>query len=429
MGRPAKRMARVKTAAAEEERPSGSRAKKLKQSRPEQQEDDDRVDLFNQGKKKTRKSKPDSDLSLVGPPVPTAEAQKKWPNRYKYSIKKKGPEAKNTEVSNEEEEILQARCHYTQAIVDECRFNLGDDAYIKVTSLFFLLLYMKFLHKNVLLILHFPIDCLEAEDGNLDYIARIIELFETMDGKPYFKAQWFYRAEDTVIKDNANLIDNRRVFLSDITDDNPLNCIVSKVKIAQVVSNSESNTKESDTSSTISSESGSNSTTGDSNMRLLDLYSGCGAMSTGLCIGASLSGINLVTRWAVDINPDACKSLKYNHPETEVRNEAAEDFLSLLKEWAKLRQKFSLFSPSELPEESQNSVSKEEEEEEEEEDDDDNEEGSDVPGEEFEVERLLAFCYGEPNKVKKPEVYFTVIRITNNCILEILLMKDWKRKK
>lgn len=28
---------------------------------------------------------------------------------------------------------------------------------------------------------------------------------------------------------------------------------------------------------------------------LLDLYSGCGAMSTGLCMGAQLSGLNLVT--------------------------------------------------------------------------------------------------------------------------------------
>lgn len=28
---------------------------------------------------------------------------------------------------------------------------------------------------------------------------------------------------------------------------------------------------------------------------LLDLYSGCGAMSTGLCLGATLSGLNLVT--------------------------------------------------------------------------------------------------------------------------------------
>lgn len=28
---------------------------------------------------------------------------------------------------------------------------------------------------------------------------------------------------------------------------------------------------------------------------LLDLYSGCGAMSTGLCLGAKIFGLNLVT--------------------------------------------------------------------------------------------------------------------------------------
>lgn len=33
----------------------------------------------------------------------------------------------------------------------------------------------------------------------------------------------------------------------------------------------------------------------DSNMTLLDLYSGCGAMSTGLCFGASMSGLNITT--------------------------------------------------------------------------------------------------------------------------------------
>jgi DNA (cytosine-5)-methyltransferase 1 len=30
-------------------------------------------------------------------------------------------------------------------------------------------------------------------------------------------------------------------------------------------------------------------------MKLLDLYSGCGAMSTGLCQGGILSGSNIVT--------------------------------------------------------------------------------------------------------------------------------------
>lgn len=32
-----------------------------------------------------------------------------------------------------------------------------------------------------------------------------------------------------------------------------------------------------------------------SEMTLLDLYSGCGGMSTGLCLGANISGVNLVT--------------------------------------------------------------------------------------------------------------------------------------
>lgn len=67
----------------------------------------------------------------------------------------------------------------------------------------------------------------------------------------------------------------------------------------------------SDTSSTISSDHSSDEATADvtsngvaetmqevvepkNEMRLLDLYSGCGAMSTGLCLGASLSGIKLV---------------------------------------------------------------------------------------------------------------------------------------
>ncbi|KAM2126610.1 hypothetical protein ACFX1R_006607 [Malus domestica] len=40
-------------------------------------------------------------------------------------------------------------------------------------------------------------------------------------------------------------------------------------------------------------------------------------MSTGLCLGAHLANVNLVTRWAVDYNEYACKSLEQNHPQTE----------------------------------------------------------------------------------------------------------------
>ena len=58
---------------------------------------------------------------------------------------------------------------------------------------------------------------------------------------------------------------------------------------------------------------------------LLDLYSGCGAMSTGLSLGANMAGVKLVTRWAMDLNKHACEGFRWNHPETMVRDEAAED--------------------------------------------------------------------------------------------------------
>lgn len=67
----------------------------------------------------------------------------------------------------------------------------------------------------------------------------------------------------------------------------------------------------SDSASTISSETESNGCVGEASLvngkttqnknadtsewSLLDLYSGCGAMSTGLCLGASLAKIKLVT--------------------------------------------------------------------------------------------------------------------------------------
>ncbi|KAB2607493.1 DNA (cytosine-5)-methyltransferase CMT3-like [Pyrus ussuriensis x Pyrus communis] len=65
-------------------------------------------------------------------------------------------------------------------------------------------------------------------------------------------------------------------------------------------------------------------------------------MSTGLWLGAHLANINLVTIWAVDYNGYACKSLEQKYRTIQrqrfvfVRNEAAEDFLKMLKEWRKL---------------------------------------------------------------------------------------------
>lgn len=40
-----------------------------------------------------------------------------------------------------------------------------------------------------------------------------------------------------VIKDHGDLVDKKRVFISDVKDENPLDCIVSKVKIAQITPN------------------------------------------------------------------------------------------------------------------------------------------------------------------------------------------------
>ncbi|OVA20709.1 Chromo domain/shadow [Macleaya cordata] len=364
----------------------------------------------NSSKKKSKKVVVEySDSRLAGEPVPAEEARKRWPERYD---KKKKPR------KDDDEEALLARAHYLQAEVDGVIFNLYDDAYVK------------------------------AEEGKPDYIGRIVEFFESTDKEQYFTAQWFFKAEDTVIQDHSNLIDDRRVFYSNERNDNLLDCILSKIKIVQVAPNIDLVAKEAkippcdfyydmsysleystfknlstengrdgnETSSTISSEASCEGEQGavvspdessialspkNSDMTLLDLYSGCGGMSTGLCLGAALSGVNLVTRWAVDLNEYACQSLKFNHPETEVRNETAEDFLALLKIWKKLCDDFSLLGTQHSQTNGPTQASDEDE-------DDDVEDGSQVPSEEFEVGKLVGICYGDPNRSNKPALHFKV---------------------
>ncbi|ESW29967.1 hypothetical protein PHAVU_002G113900 [Phaseolus vulgaris] len=386
--------------------------------------ENDTVSLLPSQRKKAKLSSPNPVVCFVGKPIPVTEARAKWPHRYPSEGKKKGSSASiSKEATGEDNEVMLATCHYRQAKIDGVVFNLHDDAYVK------------------------------AEDGKPDYIARIVELFATVDNGMYFMARWFYRAEDTVIKSHGDLVDKKRVFLSDVKDENPLDCIVSKVNIVKLTPNVGLTTKErkippcdyyydmtytlpyltfsnvvndtvkseSDASSTISSESGSSgcfnganlangktikkNSSNSSEWALLDLYSGCGAMSTGLCLGASLAGVKLVTRWAVDINAHACKSLKQNHPETQVRNEPAENFLALVKAWAKLCEEFSLLG-------SERSESGPDMEEDEIDDEDVNvktEESEDhSDSEDFEVEKLLAVCHGDPNNVKKSGLYFKV---------------------
>ncbi|KAJ7541534.1 hypothetical protein O6H91_10G064200 [Diphasiastrum complanatum] len=297
---------------------------------------------------------------FVGNAVPKAEAVQRWGHRYPSKSAKKAERRKTSEDPGAEETEGSVECaaHYLQALVDNVSYKLGDCVTIN-------------------------------SDGGSDYLGRIIEFFKAVDGSLWLCAQWFFRAEDTAIgKDEAQKHDPKRIFYSEVKDDNPLECITGKIKVVQVSPMKNFNKLKrsipacdyyfdmgynyaystyfnltADAGSTCSDESSTicddvNATAANSDQKsdseatceknsvskyqlsLLDLYAGCGGMSTGLCMGASLACVNLVTRWAVDLNENACKSLRYNHPETEVRNEAAEDFLALLKEWQKLCQKY-----------------------------------------------------------------------------------------
>ncbi|KAF2286276.1 hypothetical protein GH714_013067 [Hevea brasiliensis] len=348
------------------------------------------------------------EARFVSAPVPDEEARTRWPHRYVKKTNKQATGSKSSNTKDDSEENIPARCHYIQAEVDgRFIYNLYDDAHVK------------------------------AEDGEDSYICKIVEMFEAIDGKFYFTAQWFYRAKDTSIK-HAYDMDKKRVFFSEIRDDNPLDCLVEKLNIVKVdlegkkakISSCdyfcdmlyllpystfvklppENTTISNESSSTLSSDDdmnevkSSNDTYHKSEVTLLDLYSGCGAMSTGLCLGANLSGLNLVTKWAVDLNKYACESLRLNHPETEVRNESAEDFLLLLKEWEKLCIRFLLITSSDP--EKQQSYPFDLEEDGDDQDDDD-EDGNDDE-EAFEVAKILQICYGDPKDKGERGLYFKV---------------------
>lgn len=138
-----------------------------------------------------------------------------------------------------------------------------------------------------------------------------------------------------------------------------------------------------------------------SELALLDLYAGCGGMSTGLCLGAKISGVKLVTRWAIDYHKSACDSLKLNHPETEVRHTTAEDFLELLKEWEKLCKKYVFIDPERIPETSsggtKDSVANES-----------SLTDADVDSGEYEVSSLVDICYGDPSQTGEHGLKFKV---------------------
>ncbi|KAF8684305.1 hypothetical protein HU200_044356 [Digitaria exilis] len=298
------------------------------------------------------------------------------------------------------------------ASVDNVIYQLNDDVYVK------------------------------AGPNEEHYIGRITEFFEGLDQGSYFTCQWFFRTEDTVISPKLLNVhdrrhDHKRVFLSEERNDNMIDCIVSKINIIHVDPNTAPQakaqfTKDCDyyydmsysvaysTFANLPADNDGVSSSASSNISddaidssketqlpgfhasdahtetasLLDLYSGCGAMSTGLCLGAALSNFKLETRWAVDMNEYACESLKYNHPRSKVRNEKAEDFFALLKEWNALCKKYIIQKGITSESEVAQSLT----------DDEDEPLSEDT----YEVEKLLDICFGDPNSTGQVGLWFKV---------------------
>ncbi|KAL3497951.1 hypothetical protein ACH5RR_040683 [Cinchona calisaya] len=359
-----------------------------------------------------KESKQKSVCSFIGEPIPEEEAWERWHWRYELKSRRSKNKAWILNAGEEDETILNVEFHYARANIAGDVFNIGDCVYIK-------------------------------GEGRKKHIGRILEFFKTTAGEDYFRVQWFFRAEDTVMKEAAAFHDKKRLFYSTVMNDNLLDCIISKVYIVEIppavglerdtippadfyydmeysVEYSTFHNLRTDfsyeiddshsfqpveafhapiTASPLEVFSGSGSTKVE--LALLDLYSGCGGMSTGLSIGAKISSINLVTRWAVDLEKSACDSLKLNHPESQVRNESAEDFLELLKRWQKLCECYVFNDIKNPVEGGQDNLGEGE-------NGENSKADSEEPDEEFEVSSLVDICYGDPNETGKQGLHFKV---------------------
>ncbi|KAK2972840.1 hypothetical protein RJ640_028368 [Escallonia rubra] len=350
---------------------------------------------------------------LIGDPVPDEEARRRWPWRYqeKGLESKRGNNSRPNNNDEDEELALDVKCHYYQAEIEKHIFDLGDCAYVKASYIMdqrvksCKLDFCKFCVFGKQKQVSFKAASHTNKWGKVgaqNFVGKILEFFKTTDNEDYFRVQWFFRAEDTVMGDQVTTHDKKRLFYSTLTNDNLLDCIVSKVKVVQITIIPDVNSKarrippcdfyydmkysvDYSTFSTLLTDSYKMSSSPNmkvvhtdgtkpkfegisshlpykSELALLDVYSGCGGMSTGLSLGAKVSGVDLLTKWAVEIDKYACESLKLNHPETQVcnsslsleafhvpaayragivRNESAEDFLDLLKEWDKLCKRYA----------------------------------------------------------------------------------------
>ncbi|KAK1267029.1 DNA (cytosine-5)-methyltransferase 1 [Acorus gramineus] len=299
---------------------------------------------------------------FIGVPVPQEEAKERWPHRYnneKWFDKGSLCSIVKRSFETVKDPIIKAKHHFYEAEVENCIYRVDDDVYVA------------------------------GEKGDDQFIARIVEFFEGLDGRSYFTAKWFFRVEDTMIKGkHVSNHEEKRVFISEVKDDNLLECISRKVTIVQVSPDVDLVAKASKippcdlyydmsyspdfstfakvpsdepevlsgSSSTVSSpiEVGLSKDETQSNERreltLLDIFSGCGAMSTGLCLGANESGLKLVTAFG----------------DIPTNNDDDSDILEA------------------------------------------SEKDSSPDSEEFEVQKLIDICYGDPTNVGKDGLMFKV---------------------
>lgn len=96
----------------------------------------------------------------------------------------------------------------------------------------------------------------------------------------------------------------------------------------------------------------------------------------------------------------------------QVRNERAEDFLSLLKKWEELVVSWRGCENSQQQCEAPMA-----------DEDDDDDEANDE--EEFEVEKVISICYGDPKDIDKPGLYF---KVTFDPELRYVLMSLVRKK-
>ncbi|KAM3748160.1 hypothetical protein ACB098_05G087700 [Castanea mollissima] len=200
-------------------------------------------------------------------------------------------------------------------------------------------------------------------------------MFEAVDESSYFTSQWYYRAVDTVKRHSS----------CEASPTISCECDMNGVELEEVSQVQDHPNPE---------------------VTLLNLYSSCGARSIGLCLATDLFSLYFVTRWAVNLNQYACESLKLNHPEIEVRNESAEDFLLLLEKWEKSCYYFSLIKSNDVLQEYANLFGTENVADDGSGDDNDSDEGDGEDEEVFEVEveKILGICYGDPKEIKNTRI-------------------------